>query len=282
MKKKINKKNIRNYSKKQTKFKRIYFNSGMVYIFLLILIMAGAGAMMLGSLMPITNPTEGQPVITLGPSLETSKNNLQLYYFAGVTYTPTPSPTPTPTPTPTTPPQSSGGGGGSGGGGSHSCFPAGVKILMSNKLSKNIETVKPGDKIIGYNGHEQVEEVVIGVESPVRDHIYKITFSDGTILKLTSEHPVYTRNGWKSISPENTLNENSKLAVTELTKNDQILDFQNNFIEIMSIDYIPGNIQTYNLKSVSGFNNFYADGKLVHNKGGGGGSGGGGGGGSAK
>jgi hypothetical protein len=43
------------------------------------------------------------------------------------------------------------------------------------------------------------------------------------------------------------------------------------FVKIVSMQYIPGNVQTYNLKDVTGYNDFIANGIVTHNKGGGGG-----------
>jgi len=236
----------------------------MTYAILAILIAFAGGSLMIGSIAPIstTSPTGGQPVITLPAQTNPTKNNLQLFTFPGATYTPTPSPTPIPTPTvepeppddDEPPPDED------------SCFPKGTKILLANKKQKNIEEIKIGDKVMGYDGKKQIPEIVIQIETPIRDHLYKLTFIDGSILRLTKEHPIFTSDGWKSISPESTAKENPKLLVDTLAIEDLVLDSKNNFVKITSMEYIPGKIQTYNLKKVTGFNNFYANDKLAHNK----------------
>ncbi|MBU3979696.1 hypothetical protein KKF69_08525 [Patescibacteria group bacterium] len=243
-------------------------SAGMTYAILAILIAFAGGSLMIGSIAPIstTSPTGGQPVITLPIQANPAKNNLQLFTFPGATYTPTPSPTPTPQPThepePTYEPEPTGDESPP----DESCFPEGTKILLANKKQKNIEEIKIGDKVMGYDGTKQMPQTVLRLEAPIRDHLYKLTFADGSILKLTNEHPLFTSDGWKSISPENTAAENPRLLVGVLAVGDLVLDSKNNFIKIISMEYIPGKIQTYNLKSVTGFNNFYADGKLAHNK----------------
>jgi hypothetical protein len=150
---------------------------------------------------------------------------------------------------------------------SSSCFPAGTKILMEDG-EKNIEDVKVGDNVIGFDGDVKVSVEVLELESPVRDHMYTLTFEDGSTLELTREHPLYTKEGWKSLSPEETVLENSALKVKVLDFGDKVLNSEGDYVEIVSIDYAEKEVQTYNLKSVSEYNNFYADGYLAHNKGG--------------
>ena len=234
-----------------------------------LLVIMAAGSIMIGDIVPHTkSPESGQSVIISKPWLAPSHSNLQLEYFPGATLTPTPTPTVPPQPQQDT--SGSGGGGndnGGGGGGSGSCFPKGTKIAMVNGEPKNIEDVKVGDKIVGFDGIKQVAETVLQLESPIRDHLYKLSFKDGTILELTREHPLFTANGWESISPESTAQENPNLITGTLRVGDAVMNTAGNFIEITSIEYIPGKVQTYNLRSVSGFNNYYAGGKLAHNKG---------------
>jgi uncharacterized membrane protein YgcG len=257
-------------------------------------VIALGGTAMLGSIVPQGRESDqGQPVVLISPQLDPAKNNLQLETFPGVTFTPTPTPT-VPPPPKTDSPQggssgSTGGSGGSGGGSGSggSCFPAGTQVAMADGQQKNIEDVAVGDTVLGWDGSKQVTETVLKTESPIRDHLYKLNFADGTVLQLTREHPLYTSQGWKSISPSATAEENPNLHVSVLRVGDKVLNSDGNYVAISSVEFKPGTVQTYNLKSVSGFNDYYAGGKLAHNKGstpsrgngGGGGSSGGGGGG---
>lgn len=151
--------------------------------------------------------------------------------------------------------------------GGSSCFPAGTKILMEDGNEKNIEDVKVGDKILGFSGDEQVVVEVLELESPVRDHIYTLAFEDGSTLELTREHPLYSEDGWKSLSPEETALENDELEVKELRLGDKVLNSKGNYVKITGIDYAEKQVQTYNLKRVSDCNNFFANSYLAHNKG---------------
>ncbi|MEA3329567.1 MAG: hypothetical protein U9Q06_02375 [Nanoarchaeota archaeon] len=152
---------------------------------------------------------------------------------------------------------------------STSCFPAGTKILMDDRSEKDIEKVRVGDYVMGYDliNDRKVTGKVLELEFPIREHMCELIFVDGSALELTNEHPVYTRKGWKSIEPFETARENSELVVEKLGVGDEVL-FSNYFYKVvLDINCWEEVVQTYNLKSILGSNNFYADNVLVHNKG---------------
>jgi uncharacterized membrane protein YgcG len=150
---------------------------------------------------------------------------------------------------------------------------------MADNTQKNIEDVVVGDRVLGFDGKKHIAETVLQVEAPVRDHLYQLSFSNGSTLSLTREHPLYTAQGWKSISPQSTAAENPTLHVATLKIGDSVLNSSGAYVQVTAMTYIPGKVQTYNLKKVTNANDFFANSFLAHNKGGGGGSGGGGGGG---
>jgi hypothetical protein len=274
IKSRIHKRSRTTHLRRGKRFKGV-IDAGTVYGVLLIAIILGGAYLMLGNIAPnIASPNQDQQVIIKNPTDNSTHSNLQLKDFPGITLTPSPTPTPTPTPTPPPPPPQTGGGGGGGG----SCFIAGTKILLADgKTQKNIEDVRVGDKVMGYDttAKKLVPETVLVTEHPIRDHHYTIRLADGTEIGLTREHPLYSEKGWASIDPTSTLADNPKLIVAQLTVGDKLLEASGKFVSIISIDYIPGNIQTYNLKHVTGFNDFVANGIVAHNKGSGGGGGGG-------
>jgi hypothetical protein len=151
-----------------------------------------------------------------------------------------------------------------------SCFPAGTRITMSDGSTKNIEDVKVGEFVASYdtNSGKQVAAEVLELESPVRYHLYTLTFEDGEVLRTTSEHPLYVAGkGWSSIDPEATYGENQQV-VARLEIGDRILNADDEWVQLVDIAFerIPEGIQTYNLKRILDHNNFYADAFLVHNK----------------
>lgn len=106
------------HKKKKLDIKKHYNNrgalgAGTAYALLAMLVIMSAGSLMIGNIIPNEEgPTSGQTVILLSTTPEAEKNNLQLYYFPGVTFTPTPSPSPVPQP------QNEGGNNWDGSGGS--------------------------------------------------------------------------------------------------------------------------------------------------------------------
>jgi len=271
----VPKKKSNSFLSKGKRFKGV-IDAGTVYGVLLLAIILGGAYMMLGNISPNTaSPDQNQPVIPKKAGDTSTHSNLQLKDFGGITLTPSPTPSPTPTPTPTTPPINTGGGSGSGGG--STCLVAGTKILLADgKTQKNIEDIKPGDKVMGYDtAHKKLAaETVLATDHPIRDHHYTVKLADGTEIGLTREHPLYSEKGWASIDPASTLAENPKLVVAQLTVGDKLLESSGKYVTIVSIQFIPGNVQTYNLKDVTGYNDFVANGIVTHNKGGGGGGGG--------
>ncbi|MEK6873221.1 MAG: MopE-related protein [Nanoarchaeota archaeon] len=151
-----------------------------------------------------------------------------------------------------------------------SCFPAGTKILLSDGSYKNIEDIEVGEYVTSYNeiNKKNEDSEVLEIESPIRDHMCKIIFSDNSELNLTSEHPIYSKTGWKSINPEDTKKEKSYMGFVEkLSLGDLILSSDLDYKKVENISCWNETIQTYNLKSVSKNRNFYANNILAHNKG---------------
>jgi len=254
-------------STKKFKWLKGGVDAGTVYGVLLLAIVLGGAYMMLGNISPnISSPDQGQPVMKEQSQDTSTHSNLQLKDFPGITLTPTATDTPTPTPTPTpSPVPAPAGPGGS------TCLVAGTKILMGDdKTEKNIEDIEPGDKVMGYDTvHKQLKvETVLATDHPIRDHHYNVKLADGTTIGITREHPMYSEKGWASIDPAATLAENPNLHVAKLNVGDKLLEVSGKFVTVVSMQYIPGNIQTYNLKDVTGYNDFIANGIITHNKGG--------------
>lgn len=81
---------------------------------------------------------------------------------------------------------------------------------MADGSALPIENVKVGDTILSYevSTNTVTKEKVLELEAPIRDHHYIMTFEDGSILKLTDEHPLWAmvdgKPAWASINPTNT------------------------------------------------------------------------------
>ena len=143
------------------------------------------------------------------------------------------------------------------------CFVAGTQVLMADGGTKNIEDVVEGDLVISYNEEKkeyQIDEVVNCIINPNTTQLARLNLIDGTKVEMNSYHPVYTEEGWKSLT------EHEGLPL--LTEEDKILSSNGEFIEINTIDLWNEKqpIKTYNLTIKSNHNYFVGNTPiLVHN-----------------
>ena len=147
------------------------------------------------------------------------------------------------------------------------CFPAGTKILMADGSKKPIEQVVVGDSVKSYDEKTGriLKKEVKEIKAPIRDHVTTLTFSDGSILKLSDEHPVFTSNGWASIDPKIT-KDNYGMLVERLRVGDKVMDSNKEWQTITTILTRLQETQMYNLSKVDQTETFFANGFLVHNK----------------
>lgn len=154
-----------------------------------------------------------------------------------------------------------------------SCFPAGTMVLMADGSGRAIEDVKEGDIVLSYDptSRKFSENRVKEVESPVRSGVYIL---NGGLVKVTNEHPFYIRRtdtltsveGWASIDPESTDREVSIPYLMELSVGDLLMSSDGTWLSIVTMEYVEGEVQTYNLILEDCPNTYFANGLLVHNK----------------
>ncbi len=169
-----------------------------------------------------------------------------------------------------------------------SCFLPGTRVRMADGRSKPIEEVLEGEWVMGLGGQPNR---VVGIErvSLSRRRLYGFNGSEAFV---TSEHPFWTPQGWKSIEPDMTTRENSELPVSTLRVGDQLTIWaetrersdgnaalQNElqpaieFVDLVRIDAIEAAHDTVVLNLLlDGDHTYFANGYAVHNKGGEGGS----------
>lgn len=161
------------------------------------------------------------------------------------------------------------------------CFPAGTKVITEDVIEdgltynrKNIEDIQIGDIVLSFNEKTKETEYkkVIGTNQPIHNDLVKYTFSTGTTLTCTFDHPIYINtngNAYKlaSYKPELT---NSRYDIGQETKQihvDDVVIFSDGgyhtITEITELD--PVDTQTY-IITVEDNHNFYANNILVHNK----------------
>lgn len=148
----------------------------------------------------------------------------------------------------------------------YECFAAGTQILLSDETTKNIENIVSGDVVKSYNFNTNViEDKVVGkLLSVLSDHITIVKLDNGTELKVTNDHPIYTNKGWSALDVELT-KEKYNIEVVKLEIGDIVKLYDGNST-IVSIDIIEEPTMTFTLKDVEDNANFFANGCLVHNR----------------
>jgi hypothetical protein len=149
-----------------------------------------------------------------------------------------------------------------------SCFVAGTLVTMADGSKKKIEDVELGEELLGQDG---IINTVLEFDHPPLDGRDLIAFNGGKPL-MTPEHPLWTKEGWKSYSAETTQWQKPEIAHLmingDFVVGDEILMDDDTWFTIESIDVHPEEPeqQVYNFY-LDGNNTYYADGFLAHNRG---------------
>jgi hypothetical protein len=82
------------------------------------------------------------------------------------------------------------------------CFVAGTPVLMADNTYKMIEEVQVGDKVKSYNFKTKAycKGTVTKVATGYTNRIAMVLFEDGSYVAMSEGHPLYTRDGWHSIT----------------------------------------------------------------------------------
>lgn len=153
-----------------------------------------------------------------------------------------------------------------------SCFSKGTKITLADKTEENIESIKPGDKILSYNVKEKIIEPdeVLSISNTEAEETSILVFDNGIENRNTLGHPYYTKEkGWASLSPKETsLMHGMDIEKLEIGDTCYIHDENGELKEVRltAVQKKEGQITTYNLNKVKQNNNYFANKLLVHNK----------------
>lgn len=75
------------------------------------------------------------------------------------------------------------------------CFVPGTPITLDDGTQKNIEDIKPDDKVLTHRGN--IEPVTHTMTRHYDGIVYEVhSYSQAKPMTLTEEHPVWTKNGW--------------------------------------------------------------------------------------
>lgn len=127
------------------------------------------------------------------------------------------------------------------------CLARGT-LIETPSGAKPIEQLSAGDKVWGY--HTQRGEPVIGEVTSLKSSVATETVTVCGLC-VTPDHPVYVEGEWK---PAGRLKPSDVLLAKDLTQR-----------QVTDVKLSQGEVEVYDI-SVSGQQNFFAGGVLVHNQ----------------
>lgn len=149
------------------------------------------------------------------------------------------------------------------------CFVAGTSITMANGTTKNIENVVIGDEVQSYNIEvSKIEnKIVRGLTHSKIHETIRYTFDDGSTLRCTWDHPIWCTNKetWISKAFEDSHNK-YQINVVKAEIGDTVQKVDGTTTNITNIELVSGGVEVYNLNNIDTHHNYFADGKLVHNR----------------
>lgn len=137
------------------------------------------------------------------------------------------------------------------------CLVKGTKVIMKDGTEVPIERIKPGDKIKTYsiNSKKISKAEVAWIQEPrFVNGYYEIKAEDGTILKITGEHPVFIMTNDKK---------GKFIIVKKLRIGQKFLNKDNQLVKIINKKYVKSEVKVHNF-TVDKFHNFFGT-VLCHN-----------------
>jgi hypothetical protein len=129
---------------------------------------------------------------------------------------------------------------------------------MADGSFKPIEKVKVGDRVRGAGGGvNRVTKIFV-----IPHQGAKYAFNGGKAF-FTDSHPFLSEQGWRSLNPIVSSNENPGLAVLSMKTGDVILT-RDGSVRIHSIESVKSAETVYNFRT-DGDHSYLADGYKVHN-----------------
>lgn len=157
----------------------------------------------------------------------------------------------------------------SSGGGSLCCVDGDSEIAMADGTTKAIKNIKVGDMVLSYDEVNKVlaPTAVERIDVVRRSEILHITFADGTMLKITPDHPMFSERGWVVHDPES-----AKIAYSDVDIREEIVCIGDMLLslsllfdkQITNIEFVTGTFTCYTFK-VEENHNYFAQSVLVHN-----------------
>lgn len=148
------------------------------------------------------------------------------------------------------------------------CFVAGTKITLGDGTFKNIEDIEIGEEVLTYNFKTEKNEPrkVRELSKKSGTPTIQYTFSDGSTLHATHDHPLYSPDsGWVSDDPVFT-SEKYNFKTEGIKEGTTILKSDGSVVSVTGKQNVEERVDVFNLRSVEVNHNFYANELLAHNR----------------
>ena len=148
------------------------------------------------------------------------------------------------------------------------CVYEDTLITLADGSTKRADEIVVGDKIQSYNfetGEIEVDTITDIIQR-TRSELVTINFKDGTSIKLTNDHPLYTELGWKCYDKEKGEMSYTDLGIVgDFEVGDKLFSLSKYFDkEVVSIEYEEDRTNGYNTYQfgVEKNSNYFANGVL--------------------
>ena len=148
------------------------------------------------------------------------------------------------------------------------CIYEDTLITLADGSTKRADEIKIGDKIQSYNFKTNEIEIdtITEIIQRTREELITINFKDGSNIKITNDHPLYTELGWKCYDKEKGELTYSELGIVgDFTIGDKLFSLTKFFDkEVVSIEYEEDKTNGYNTYQfeVEKNKNYFANGVL--------------------
>ncbi len=142
------------------------------------------------------------------------------------------------------------------------CLAEGTQITMADNTLKSIEDLEIGDTILSFHKEtgDYEPSVIKELASKLHKDLITITFSNGTEITCTKDHPFLLNTlQWSSMSPEKTETDYEINNVVQIELGSIIKSLQSN-LKIVKINEVSGTQKTYTIVDLDKNNTFIANG----------------------
>ncbi len=151
-----------------------------------------------------------------------------------------------------------------------------IYVTLTNGRYRPIKNLRKGDKILGWGNHVNTVVQVTPYEiEPQPNQLFYL--NDDSNFKITTNHPLMTNEGWKSIDPELTIrlypyfdkDDIKRLQVGDIVfkvkkLNDGQFVYETVPINKITLCQLKNKKTFYNLSLIGNFS-FYANNYVIHN-----------------